>query len=316
VTVEVVLSEPRKYPKTAAELRCREDAEVETTLQVLADRTSFALPKLLDDLCDLYGIESGGVFERIQYVEKEGKEEESEEEEEEEESEYGQDEDDTVDMAEAEDRDLTIACAQRHGRWERQEAAVSAASTAGLSRSRDQRLAEERQIFAPKEAFQMLSNELLAIFRRGQVGERPITADAEGDNVYQWLVRMGHFDPGSQLGKDLQLLKASHGIDTVELSVTFTRGLHPFYPPKVQLIRPRMPVIILSALASHPLLSLELWDPWKPCEKWLSLLKEFLQVSAWFSLHGLLTAQPAVTWTGVCAEVKPRRMEGKVRVCC
>lgn len=78
--------------------------------------------------------------------------------------------------------------------------------------------------------------------------------------------------------QDLQDLQVSHGYDTVELRISFMRGLHPFYPPKVALIRPRMPAVLAGALASHPLLSLDLWDPWKPCEEWLAVLKDFIQV--------------------------------------
>ena len=58
-------SEVGKYPRTAVSLSCEEDAAVAGTLSILEDRTDAALPKLLEDLCDLYGVEAGGLFESL-----------------------------------------------------------------------------------------------------------------------------------------------------------------------------------------------------------------------------------------------------------
>lgn len=73
-------------------------------------------------------------------------------------------------------------------------------------------------------------------------------------------------------------LQEKYGYCEVQLRVTFMRGLHPFYPPTVELVRPRMSPVVACALASHPLLCLERWDPWKPCAELLYELKAFLQV--------------------------------------
>ena len=48
-------------------------------------------------------------------------------------------------------------------------------------------------------------------------------------------------------------------------------------PPAVQLLRPRMRGPLAAALASHPALQLEHWDPWRPQKQLLELLRAFLQ---------------------------------------
>ena len=77
--------------------------------------------------------------------------------------------------------------------------------------------------------------------------------------------------------QDLRELDRWHGRRKVCLRMAFKRGLHPFYPPAVQLLRPRMRGPLAAALASHPALQLEHWDPWRPQRQLLELLRAFLQ---------------------------------------
>ena len=53
-------------------------------------------------------------------------------------------------------------------------------------------------------------------------------------------------------------LERRHGQGNVQLRLRFKRGLHPFYPPSVELLRPRFCGPLLGALASHPLLQVPL----------------------------------------------------------
>lgn len=67
----------------------------------------------------------------------------------------------------------------------------------------------------------------------------------------------------------------------------FKRGLHPFYPPTVQLLRPRCRAPLLGALSSHPMLQLAAWDPWRPQKDLIEQLRLFLQVRSLYILHDL-----------------------------
>lgn len=115
--------------------------------------------------------------------------------------------DEMANMAEVEDRELTIACARRQSRWERHEELATERRERDLKNeknrapdqaaarllSMEQAIAEERQIFAPREAFTMLSRELLDLIRKGASEHADIYADAVGDDVYQWDVRLTGF---------------------------------------------------------------------------------------------------------------------------
>lgn len=54
--------------------------------------------------------------------------------------------------------------------------------------------------------------------------------------------------------QDMAELRRRHGHAGVRLRLRFKRGLHPFYPPSVELLQPRFCGPLLGALASHPLL--------------------------------------------------------------
>ena len=55
-------------------------------------------------------------------------------------------------------------------------------------------------------------------------------------------------------------LERRHGQGSVQLRLRFKRGLHPFYPPSVELLRPRFCGPLLGALASHPLLQVLIYS--------------------------------------------------------
>lgn len=56
------------------------------------------------------------------------------------------------------------------------------------------------------------------------------------------------------------------------------RGLHPFYPATVQILRPRFIGPVAGAVASHPMLKLKNWDPWRTLTELGLLIQCFLEV--------------------------------------
>ena len=82
---------------------------------------------------------------------------------------FGSDDDEQEE--EEEDRELMVACGQRQARWEKweercREAAEVAESQAASGLSHDEAAAKKQQIFRPREAFMMLSRELLDIIKK------------------------------------------------------------------------------------------------------------------------------------------------------
>lgn len=112
------------------------------------------------------------------------------------------------------ERDLMIACGRRQGAWERfeerlkeAEAAAGpsgvggrggAASASVMGLSHEEASAKKQQIFEPREAFMMLSKELLDILRRRSYD---MIVDSVGDDVYCWSVELASFDADSDIAK-------------------------------------------------------------------------------------------------------------------
>ena len=73
-------------------------------------------------------------------------------------------------------------------------------------------------------------------------------------------------------------IQRRHQVSFVKLIISFKRGLHPFYPPSVELVRPHFQGQIATAVASHPLLKLGSWDPCRPVGDLIGQIKAFLEV--------------------------------------
>lgn len=78
--------------------------------------------------------------------------------------------------------------------------------------------------------------------------------------------------------QDLQEVSNKFATSSIQLRFTFMRGLHPFYPPRVEVVRPHLSTPLPGALASHPLLRLEHWDPTLTMTELVDNIRIFLEV--------------------------------------
>lgn len=78
--------------------------------------------------------------------------------------------------------------------------------------------------------------------------------------------------------QDMAEVSTKYAVSSVQLRFSFMRGLHPFYPPSLEVVRPHLSCPLAGALASHPLLRLEHWDPMMNMNQLLDRIKEFLEV--------------------------------------
>lgn len=85
--------------------------------------------------------------------------------------------------------------------------------------------------------------------------------------------------PCTQPPQDLHEVSSKWAVSGVQLRFTFMRGLHPFYPPRLEVVRPHLDAPLPGALASHPLLRLEHWDPWLNMSQLIDVLRQFLEVT-------------------------------------
>ena len=132
-------------------------------------------------------------------------------------------------------------------------------------------------MFSSSESFTILRNELFKIVSKAsEAGESAIlAAEAVGDDVHHWRVRMKGFS--GELARDLSAVESKFGYDYVEVEFTFTPDLHPFYPPQVRIVRPRFKGWILGAVMSHPMFVLSGWDPMVSTEAVIQHVRELLQ---------------------------------------
>ena len=91
---------------------------------------------------------------------------------------------------------------------------------------------------------------------------------------------MRHASSLVQNTQDMVELERQHGPGSVQLRLKFKRGLHPFYPPSVELLRPRFCGPLLGALASHPLLQVPVLPAFAACAPQVSF-------GAWRSARGM-----------------------------
>ena len=139
----------------------------------------------------------------------------------------------------------------------------------------DMKAAARNQIFSSKGAFTRLSTELFALQERM---DPELAVDAVDHDVYVWDVKfMGGFEPGSGLAEDLETLEAVNGYGYVQLRLHFMADLYPFYPPRVELVRPKLAGIIPGAMTAHPRLHLRNWQPFRPIKSVIEHLRAFLQ---------------------------------------
>ncbi|CAE7665198.1 unnamed protein product [Symbiodinium pilosum] len=139
--------------------------------------------------------------------------------------------------------------------------------------SNEELRAKGEQIFNSSEAFNILSNELFNLQTQVTPG---VEADAVNFNVHSWVVKLRGFS--KDIALDLQKLKACCGYDYVELRVNFREDLHPFYPPSVSIVRPRLlgRHDVQAALACHPRLQLKGWSPFQSSKDLLVSIRNFL----------------------------------------
>jgi len=119
-----------------------------------------------------------------------------------------------------------------------------------------------QSMFSSKEAGQVLIQELRSL-REVQVKHHLVVEPVRFD-VYRWDVQLRGFDAKSAIARGLRRLVEQNGYDYVELRFSFAKGLHPFYPPSVQVIRPRLAGSAMWRLMNLAPLQLQNWRPVRP----------------------------------------------------
>lgn len=87
------------------------------------------------------------------------------------------------------------------------------------------------------QATDRLMKELRDIYRSESFKSNMYSVELVNDSIYEWTVHLRHIDQDSELYKDLQKYKETHGQDSIILNFMF-KDTYPFEPPFVRVISP------------------------------------------------------------------------------
>ncbi|CAM9811075.1 unnamed protein product, partial [Ectocarpus sp. 4 AP-2014] len=113
-------------------------------------------------------------------------------------------------------------------------------------------------IFTSKASSAVLTQDLLDIQRLEQ--ELGMEVEAVDDNIFHWKVKINRVSDKSPLREDLEKLRQTYAYGYVEMELTFTMDLYPFYPPLVKLVRPRFQGFMMGRITSLEMLQLSKWS--------------------------------------------------------
>jgi len=181
------------------------------------------------------------------------------------------------------DKDLSwgLEVSRRRKAWKlkeeelREKEKTSSRSGDGCLAYKDAKLRGKgaEQVFTKEAASGILINDLLAIMKSQD--KNAIEADTVEDNIFRWNVKMYNFS-NKDLSDDLDKLNDEFGYSYIELQLDFNMDLHPFFPPLVKVVRPRLQECVMSRVSTMELLKLHHWDPARDMQAVLSLVKNYL----------------------------------------
>jgi ubiquitin-protein ligase len=112
-------------------------------------------------------------------------------------------------------------------------------------------------IYSPDIIFNIVSNELIKLQRLKQ---NKFKIDVTDSNIYNLKLKL-NFDEKSDLGSQLEELSNKYGYNYIELKLNLNMNLYPFFPPSLELIKPKINNDTLYGIMDLEFLKLENWNP-------------------------------------------------------
>lgn len=111
-------------------------------------------------------------------------------------------------------------------------------------------------LFSQNQIFLMIINEIKKINSNLNFSHYIVPLD---NNPYELLFRFKFMD--GKLGQQMVMLNQRFGYDYVEIKFCLDNNLYPFYPPKLEYIRPKIDLALVFNLLNLDFLKLENWNP-------------------------------------------------------
>ena len=112
-------------------------------------------------------------------------------------------------------------------------------------------------LLSPQQISQLIINEVKKVNRTREYSHYVIPDET---NPYVLTLRI-KFDPATDAGKIFQQINKDFGYDYMELKLTIEPKTHPFIPPKLEYVRPKIKLPLLLSLINLDVLRIDTWSP-------------------------------------------------------
>lgn len=112
-------------------------------------------------------------------------------------------------------------------------------------------------LLSPSQISQLIMNEMRKVNRARNYSHYVVS---EPSNPYSVILRI-KFNPDTQVGKIFSQIEKDFGYDYVEMKLKLEPKTHPFIPPKLEYIKPKIKLPLLLSLMNLDILKLENWNP-------------------------------------------------------
>lgn len=112
-------------------------------------------------------------------------------------------------------------------------------------------------LLSPSQISQLIMNEMRKVNRARNYSHYVVS---EPSNPYSVILRI-KFNPDTQVGKIFSQIEKDFGYDYVEMKLKLEPKTHPFIPPKLEYIKPKIKIPLLLSLMNLDILKLENWNP-------------------------------------------------------
>ena len=131
-------------------------------------------------------------------------------------------------------------------------------------------------LLSPSQIYQLIINEIKKV-NRNRDYDHYILPDPT--NPYNLLIRI-KFNPQTELGKIFKQIEKDFGYDYMELKIIIDSKTHPFIPPKLEYIKPKIKLPLLLSIINLDILKLENWSSIITLEYFITNLATQLELIA------------------------------------
>ena len=114
----------------------------------------------------------------------------------------------------------------------------------------------QKLIYTSDIIFNIVSNEILSFNKKYD----HLKIIIEDDNIYNFKVQLNYKNSKKNIKLELEKIAKTYGYDFIELEININMNLYPFYPPNVNILRPKINNSLLYSIMDVEFLKFENWN--------------------------------------------------------